>query len=87
MVTEVLCEYEWSVLEHPRYSLDFALCHFCYFQRLKNTLVVMDYSQGKTLFSRRRKPSGSWADSYVTTFDSWLQKMQKCIDNGSCYVE
>ena len=26
-------------------------------------------------------------DAYVTVFDSWLRRMQKCNDNGGCYTE
>ncbi|GFO23840.1 mariner transposase [Plakobranchus ocellatus] len=52
MVIELLDEYEWSVLERPRYSPDIAPCDFWLFPKMKKILVVTYLSQRKKLFSR-----------------------------------
>ncbi|GFO42005.1 mariner mos1 transposase [Plakobranchus ocellatus] len=59
IVTELLDEYEWPVLEHPHYSPDVAPYDFWLFPKMKEQLRVTDLNQRKTLFSRRWKLSGS----------------------------
>ncbi|GFN81438.1 histone-lysine N-methyltransferase SETMAR-like protein [Plakobranchus ocellatus] len=86
--TELLDVYEWSVLEHPRYSPELALFDFWLFPKMKEHHRGHRFeSEDGILFATKEAIRRLDKDSYITAFDSWLQRMQKCIDNGGCCVE
>ncbi|GFO14674.1 histone-lysine N-methyltransferase SETMAR [Plakobranchus ocellatus] len=90
MVTDLLDEYmyEQSVLKHPRYSPYLAPCDFCLFPKMKEHLRDHRFDSGEGIILATKEAIRHLdKDSYVPTFNSWLWRIQKCIDNGGCYVE
>ncbi|GFN87630.1 histone-lysine N-methyltransferase SETMAR [Plakobranchus ocellatus] len=88
MVTELLDEYKWSVLGHLRYFPDLGLCNAWLFPKTKEHLCGHGFESDEDI-TFVTKESIRWLDKdfYVTAFDSWLRRVQKIIDNDSCYVD
>ncbi|GFO06618.1 histone-lysine N-methyltransferase SETMAR-like protein [Plakobranchus ocellatus] len=60
MVTELLDEYEWSVLENPRYSPDVAPCHLW-------LIRGYGFESREDIIATKEADK----DPYVTAFESW----------------
>ncbi|GFO26122.1 mariner mos1 transposase [Plakobranchus ocellatus] len=84
MVSELLDEYKWSVLGHPRVSPDLAPCDFWLFPKMKERGPHRFESKEDVIFVTKEVIKQL---DKVTTFDGCLQMMQKCIDNSDFYVE
>ncbi|GFR68908.1 mariner transposase [Elysia marginata] len=87
-VTDVLAGYKWELLEHPRYSPDLAPCDFHLFPKLKEHLRAQRFETEEDI-NQATKVAIKNLDkcSYVTAFKDWLQRIEKCANNGGCYVE
>ncbi|GFN89299.1 histone-lysine N-methyltransferase SETMAR [Plakobranchus ocellatus] len=72
MVTELLNEYEWSVLEHQRYSPDLAPCVYGLFLKMKEHLHGHRFKSEEDMnFAMKEAIRRLDKDSYVSAFDSW----------------
>ena len=88
VITELLDQYEWSQLEHPRYSPDLAPCDFWLFPKMKEHLRGQRFESEEDIICATKEAIRHLdKDAYVTAFDCWLRRMQKCIDIGGCYTE
>ena len=88
VITELLDQYEWSQLEHPRYSPDLAPCDFWLFPKMKEHLRGQRFESEEDIICATKEAIRHLdKDAYVTAFDGWLRRMQKCIDIGGCYTE
>ncbi|GFN89233.1 hypothetical protein PoB_001573900 [Plakobranchus ocellatus] len=88
MVTKLLEDYEWSVLEHSRNSPDLAPCDVCVFPKMKEHLCRLQIRvRERHFFMTKEKIRQLDKDSYDIAFDILLRRMQKCIGNGGCYDE
>ncbi|GFO20616.1 histone-lysine N-methyltransferase SETMAR [Plakobranchus ocellatus] len=77
IVTQVLDEYEWSVLEHSHYSPDFAPYDLWLFAIMNKRLRRHRFeSEEDITFATKvviRQPD---KDSYGTAFESWVRRIQ-----------
>ncbi|GFR80642.1 U7 snRNA-associated Sm-like protein LSm11 [Elysia marginata] len=80
--------YKWELLEHPRYSPDLAPCDFHLFPKMKENLRGQRFETEEDIL-RATKVAIKNLDkcSYITAFKDWLQRIEKCANNGGCYVE
>ncbi|GFN77249.1 histone-lysine N-methyltransferase SETMAR [Plakobranchus ocellatus] len=86
IVIELQDECEWSVLEHPLYCTDLAPCDTWLFPKMKEHLCGHRFESEEEIIFSMKEAIRQLVKIYVTTFDSWLRGIQKCIDNGGCYV-
>ncbi|KAK3799631.1 hypothetical protein RRG08_059677 [Elysia crispata] len=87
-VTDVLAGYKWELLEHPRYSPDLAPCDFHLFPKMKEHLRGQRFETEEDIIQATKVAIKNLDKcSYVTAFKDWLQRIEKCANNGGCYVE
>ncbi|GFS17066.1 histone-lysine N-methyltransferase SETMAR [Elysia marginata] len=84
-VTDVLTGYKWELLEHPRNSPDLAPCDFHLFPKMKEHLRRQRFETEEDIFQATKVPIKNLDKcSYVTAFKDWLQRIEKCANNGGC---
>ena len=87
-VKEYLQEKKISVIAHPPYSPDLAICDFWLFPKLKKQLAGKPFSrvqdQAKSVNSELLAIPPF---EYRGAFDTWLIRLQKCIDANGEYFE
>ena len=84
VITELLDQYKWSQLEHPRYSSDLAPCDFWLFPKMKENYRGQRFESEEDIICATKEAIRHLdKDSYVTAFESWLRRMQQCIDSAS----
>ncbi|GFR93373.1 histone-lysine n-methyltransferase setmar-like protein [Elysia marginata] len=87
-VTDVLAGYKWELLEIPRYSPDLAPCDFHLFPKMKEHLRGQRFETEEDIIQATKVAIKNLDKcSYVTAFKDWLQRIEKCANNGGCYVE
>ena len=87
-VTDVLAGYKWELLEHPRYSPDLAPCDFHQFPKMEKHLRGQRFETEEDIIQATKVAIKNLDKcSYVTAFKDWLQRIEKCANNGGCYVE
>ncbi|GFR93434.1 mariner transposase [Elysia marginata] len=87
-VTDVLAGYKWELLEHPRYTPDLAPCDFHLFPKMKKHLRGQRFKTEEDIIQATKVAIKNLDKcSYVTAFKDWLQRIEKCANNGECYVE
>ncbi|KAK3766063.1 hypothetical protein RRG08_002300 [Elysia crispata] len=87
-VTDVLAGYKWELLEHPRYSPDLAPYDFHLFPKMKEHLRGQRFETEEDIIQATKVAIKNLDKcSYVTAFKDWLQRIEKCANNGGCYVE
>ena len=87
-VTDVLAGYKWELLEHPRYSPDLAPCDFHLFPKMKEHLRGQRFETVEDIIQATKVAIKNLDKcSYVTAFKDWLQRIEKCANNGGYYVE
>ncbi|GFR85633.1 mariner Mos1 transposase [Elysia marginata] len=87
-VTDVLAGHKWELLEHPRYSPDLAPCDFHLFPKIKEHLRGQRFETEEDIIQATKVAIKNMGKcSYVTAFKDWLQRIEKCANNGGCYVD
>ena len=75
-------------MEHPLYSPDLSPADFWLFGYLTNALAGKHFTEVKGLSSAIYQALASIPDDeWSGAFDSWLDRMQRCIDNEGGYFE
>ena len=75
------------MLEHPRYSLDLAICDFWLFLKMTEHLRGQRFeSEEDLIWVMKETIRHLDNDAYGTTFDGWLRRILKCVGNGGCYL-
>lgn len=85
---EYLRQNKVTVLEHPPYSPDLAMCDFWLFNNLKKNLRGRKFSSEDEIDQAIHQffadiPKSDWLEA----FHLWKIRMQKCIDIGGDYFE
>ena len=85
-VKTYLNEAGFTIIRHPPYSPIFAPSDFWLFDRIKSHLddhddITSQKSQITKILEDIPK------EEYKKTFDKWLERMQRCIDNNGEYFE
>ncbi|GFR58327.1 histone-lysine N-methyltransferase SETMAR [Elysia marginata] len=84
-VTDVLAGYKWELLEHPRYSPDLAPCNFHLLPKMKEHLRGQRFETEEDIIQATKVAIKNLDKcSYVTAFKDWLQRIEKCANNGGC---
>ena len=88
MVTNYLIKTTFRKVPHPPYSPDLAICDFGVFGTAKNYMQGKRFGTEEALLSElnkffREKPK----EFYFSLFESWIERLHKCIDIGGDYVE
>ncbi|GFS01675.1 transposase [Elysia marginata] len=87
-VTDALAGYKWELLEHPRYLLDLAPCDFHQFPKMKEHLRGQRFETEEDIIQATKVAIKNLDKcSYITAFKDWLQRIEKCANNGGCCVE
>jgi len=76
-----------TVLEHPPYSPDFALCDFCSFRKIKSGLKGTHFVPVGNLKAKTAKILNSLTEHGLwNCFESWWHYMQLCVHSeGNCF--
>ncbi|GFR72134.1 mariner Mos1 transposase [Elysia marginata] len=87
-VTDVLAGYKWELLKHPCYSPDLAPWDFHLFPKMKQHLRGQRFETEEDIIQATEVAIKNLDKrSYVTAFKDWLEWIEKCANNGGCYVE
>lgn len=83
LISDLLDDYDWEVLPHPKYSPDLAPADFYLFPKMKETLRGIRFESTEainepTSTSLRDLAKGGLGH----VFDSWVSRWRKCVDNG-----
>lgn len=88
ITVKYLTEKNITVIEHPPYSPDLAMCDFWLFFKLKKHL------RGRKFFTEEQIEeeilnffNSIEKDEWRSAFDLWKMRLQKCIDAGGEYFE
>ena len=88
MVTNYLMKTTFRKVPHPPYSPDLAICDFGIFGTAKTSFQGKRFDTEEELLSElqkflREKPK----EFYISLFENWIKRLQRCIDIGGEYVE
>lgn len=88
MVTDYLTKTTFRKVPHPPYSPDLAICDFGIFGTAKYSMQGKRFATEVELFSEllkffKEKPK----EFYFSLFESWIERLHKCIDIDGDYVE
>lgn len=87
-VSEYLAQKKFSIAPHPAYSPDLSPSDFYLFGRLKDKLEGIEFQSEneieQAIIEEFEKIS---SEELKTVFDSWIQRIEKCIEIGGSYVE
>jgi histone-lysine N-methyltransferase SETMAR len=88
MITERMFLREFKKMDHPPYSPDLSPCDFFLFGYLKGELTKRDYATPEDLFFEIRSvTAGISPELCRRVFESWIVRLQECINSGGEYVE
>ena len=88
LTTQKLESMGLSVIRHPPYSPDLAICDFWLFMELKNRLAGKRFKTRAALAkSVNRELKNIPQSEYRKSFENWLIRLKKCIDAGGDYFE
>ena len=79
----------WNCAYVHMYILEPPMQHFEYlcWTVLEYTYISCYLSEEDIVCASKETIRHLVKDAYVTVFDSWLRRMQKCVDNRGCYTE
>lgn len=88
MVTNYLMKTTFRKVPHLPYSPDLAICDFGIFGTAKTSFQGKRFDTEEELLSElqkflREKPK----EFYISLFENWIKRLQRCIDIGGEYVE
>ena len=83
-----MAQKKFSIAPHPAYSPDLSPSDFYLFGRLKDKLEGIEFQSEneieQAIIEEFEKIS---SEELKTVFDSWIQRIEKCIEIGGSYVE
>lgn len=88
LVTDLLDEWDWELLEQPRYSPDLAPADFYVFPKMKESLrgirmESLEQINERTSMSLRQLAKHDFGQ----VFEAWQHRWRKCVDLDGSYVE
>ena len=87
-VSEYLAQKKFSIAPHPAYSPDLSPSDFYLFGKLKEKLEGIQFDNEddieQAIIKEFEKIS---SEELKTVFNSWIQRIERCIDIGGSYVE
>jgi len=88
LVQESLLDLDLVRMDHPPYSPDLSPCDFFLFGYVKSQLVNHQYSTPEELqYEVTEILAEIPRDMILRVFDSWMRRLQACIDSGGEFVE
>ena len=88
VVTEYLRNVRVEVLPHPPYSPDLAPCNFFLFPRIKKKLKGKSFNSVENLTRAVQAVVDNIPkEDYEKSFQSWQNRLQRCIDFNGEYFE
>lgn len=88
IVTEYLQSERIELLPHPPYSPDLAPCDFFLFPRIKKELKGKSFNNIENLAKAVQAiVDGIPKEEYENSFQSWQNRLQRCIEFNGEYFE